>query len=265
MASPADNTGGASADDVLLTAWLDNELPPEELAALDRRLATEPALAARLEYLRRADRPFAPAYDALLAAAPATKLDQTLAEVLVHRPAVANPQRFSRRWMAVAAALLLFAGGAVGYVAHMMAPPPYKGWRQVVAEYHALISPETLAVIREDPAALSAEMSAIGDRLAIELTVDGLALPDATLKRVQLYDYWDRPLAQLVYLSADRGPFALCIIANGREDEEPEYEEREGSRIVYWSKDGLGYMLIAKSATREELEAYAADLEARVS
>lgn len=268
MTSPADITGGMNVDDdVLLTAWLDGELPADERARVDRRLAAEPALAARLEHLRGGVRPLAAACDALLDAAPTDRLNGSLAAALARRQdAHPAPRVMSRWWLAAAAAIVLFAVGATaGYVAHMLTPPPYKGWRQVVAEYHALISPETLAVMREDPAALTAELSAVGERLSLDLTPERLALPDADLRRVQLYDYSGRPLAQFVYLSAASGPVALCIIANGREDEPPEYEEREGSRIVYWSNGGLGYLLIAKDATREELEQYASDVARQVS
>jgi anti-sigma factor RsiW len=172
----------------------------------------------------------------------------------------------SRRWLAVAAALVVFAGGGLaGYVASIvMTPAPeYPGWRQVVADYHALISPETIAVISEGPEALSAELLAIGDRMALDLAPERLALPHAYLKRAQLYDYAGLPLVQLVYQSPESGPFALCIIANGRPDTPRGFEERVGSNIVYWYKGGYGYMLIGKETSRETLEAYASEIAAR--
>lgn len=268
MTSPADNTGAGADDDVLLTAWLDGELAPADRVALDHRLAGEPALAARLDHLRSSQREFGPAYEALLAAAPAERLNAMLSAATASRPHRAPDAGAptARRWMAIAAALVLFAAGAAaGYVAHMMTPPPYKGWRQVVAEYHALISPETVALIREDPSALAMELASVGEHLSLDLSSTTIALPDADLKRVQLYDYHDRPLAQLVFMSTDRGPIALCIIANGREDEAPEFEQREGSNIVYWSKGGRGYLLIAKDAPRADLERYAGEIAARLS
>jgi anti-sigma factor RsiW len=172
----------------------------------------------------------------------------------------------SRQWLAIAAALVLFVGGALaGYVASLVLTPApeYPGWRQAVADYHALISPETIAVISEEPEALSAELVAIGDRMALDLAPERLALPHAYLKRATLYDYNGLPLVQLVYLSPDTGPFALCIIANGRPDTPRGFEERVGSNIVYWYKDGFGYMLIGKDASRETLEAFADDIAAQ--
>ncbi len=56
------STDDFTDDDVLLSAWLDGELPAEQADALTARLAREPALAARLETLRSADEIFSTAY-----------------------------------------------------------------------------------------------------------------------------------------------------------------------------------------------------------
>ena len=268
MADQVDRAGGIGADDAVLTAWLDGELPAEDRAAVDARLAADADLRARLELLRQGARPFGPAYEALLAAAPAERLDAMLADAAKRHGGRDDrgSRPMSRRWLAVAAALVVFAGGALaGYVASIvMTPAPeYPGWRQVVADYHSLISPETIAVISEGPEALSAELLAIGDRMALDLAPERLALPHAYLKRAQLYDYAGLPLVQLVYQSPESGPFALCIIANGRPDTEMGFEERVGSNIVYWYKDGYGYMVIGKGVPRETLEAYASEIAAR--
>jgi anti-sigma factor RsiW len=267
MADRVDSAdGNGSDDDALLTAWLDGQLSAEARAALDRRMAAEPGLRARLDVLRAGERDFEAAYAALLAAAPAERLKAMLAAKRSDRRSNRASGPASRRWLAVAAALVLFAGGGIaGYVASVaLTPEPESpGWRQVVADYHALISPETILVISEDPEALSAELLAIGDRMALDLAPERLALPHAYLKRAQLYDYAGMALVQLVYLSPESGPFALCIIANGRSDTERGFEQRVGSNIVYWYKDGFGYMLIGKDAPRETLEAFADEIAAR--
>ncbi len=90
-----------------------------------------------------------------------------------------------------------------------------------------------------------------------------MALPNAALKRAELFDFRGKPLVQLAYLTPDSGPVALCIIANGRPDEAAAFETREGFNIVFWTDQGHGYMLIGK-APRGELEAYAGDLIAKV-
>lgn len=264
MASPVDSIG---ADDGILTAYLDGELAAAERAALERRLAVEPALQARLEELRRGARAFQPAYEALLSAAPAERLQAMLAELSVSN-ADAGRQSARGRWRrlaAIAAAIVIFlAGGLAGYFLPTLRPAEPPGWRQVVAEYFVLVTPETLAVIPDDPATMSEGLIAISSKLALELTPEKLVLTDAELKRAQLYEFRGRPLVQLAYLSPADGPIAFCIIQNGRPDADLAFEQREGSNIVFWTKGGRGYMLIGK-VPREALEGYAGDLAARFS
>jgi anti-sigma factor RsiW len=264
MASPVDSNG---ADDGSLTAYLDGELVADERARLEARLRTEPALQARLEALAGGDRPFKPAYEALLAVAPAVRLQAMLAGVVAKNSA---SERWSsgfqpRRLAAIAAALVIFfAGAGAGYLAPKLRPAEPPGWRQVVAEYYTLVTPETLTAIRADPAMVSEELVTIGERLALDLSPDRITLPDAALKRAQLYEFNGRPLVQLAYLSPE-GPVALCIITSTRPDAAIAFEQREGSNIVFWNKGGHAFMLIGRSASREALEAYAGDLAARFS
>ncbi len=256
-----------SADsDALLTAYLDGELDAAERGALEKRFLAEPALKVRLDELARGGRPFGPAYAALLAAAPEARMQAMLADLVAkHERGLARsgPSWWSPR--AIAAALVIFiAGGFAGYAGlPLLLHPPQPGWRQVVAEYQGLTTAATLAAVPDDTAAMQQQLAAAGAKLAVDLSPDKLALPDAALKRVQLYEFRGRPLVQLAYLAGDSGPMALCIIANGRPDEPAAFEVREGFNIVFWTDGGRGYMLIGKQP-RATLEAYAGDLEPRV-
>jgi len=265
MADPVDSPrdGASGADDDMLTAYLDGELAVAERAALEERFLKEPALKLRFDLLGRGGRAFGPAYGALLAAAPSARLQGILTDL-----AAANEPATTRRrpLRALAAAVvLLIAGGLIGYlVAGALAPRPEPpGWRQVVAEYQALTTTETLAAVPSDPDVIAQELTAIGDVLSLDLSPDKLALPDALLKRADLFRFKDKPLVQLAYLTTGSGPVSFCIIANGRPDATRAFEEREGFNVVYWNDAGRGYMLIGK-ASRAALEAYAGELAPRV-
>lgn len=267
MANPVDNLFDEADDDGLLTAYLDSALSTSARAALETRLGAEPALKARLDQLGRGGRDFRAAFDGLLAVAPEEKLAAMLAGLSARHAGARQAERSRPRWaMAIAAALAIFVvGGVVGYVLPSLTqrPAPLPGWRQVVAEYQGLTTTATLAAIPENGAMVSEELGAIGGKLALDLTQDKLALPNAALKRAQLFEFRGRPLVQLAYLTADNGPVAFCIIANGRPDEARAFETREGFNIVFWTDRGHGYMLLGK-APRATLEAYADDLAARV-
>jgi anti-sigma factor RsiW len=268
MAGPVDSP---RTDDELLVAYLDGALENESLTAIERRLASEPDLQHRLSALRRSDRRFGDAFAILLAGAPADRLAAMVRDATVQRPTPAG-QVVTRRWAMAAAALAIFAAGALaGYLIRPPAAPlgpevaaaDPPNWRQAVAGYQSYISAETMEIIAGDPTAIGAEVAAAGTKLSLDLTADSLALEHVYLKRVQLFDYRDRPLVQFAYLSPADGPISFCIIANGRPDEAMEFEQRDGFNIVYWNKDGRGYLVIGR-ATRETLESLAGDLAQRV-
>jgi anti-sigma factor RsiW len=212
----------------------------------------------------------------LLAAAPRERLESILAEAGAGQARRPAPSAVRRLAPFAAARAQFVARIAVGYLrpAHVGAAPvmvveeeeapPPPNWRQVVAEYQTLTTADSLAIIPQDAGLMEQVLTAVGDKLALTLTTDKLALPHVYLKLVQLLEFRGLPLAKLSYLSPDLGPISLCIIANGRDDAGFAYEEREGSNIVYWTRNGRGYMLIGK-APREELEAFAADLASRVA
>jgi anti-sigma factor RsiW len=269
MVNPGDSGADGAGDDALLTAYLDGELRAEERARVEARLAAEPELKARLDFLKRGGRAFAPAYEALAEAAPVDRLQAMLAD-LAAKHAEAGGVRATvraRRRLAIAAVVAaLVVGSAAGHwLPQLLAPAPAQpGWRQVVAEYQSLTTPDTLAAVVSDPAAMSEQLSVLGDKLSVDLTPARLTLPEAALKRAQLYDFRGKPLAEVAYLSPADGAVAFCIIKNGQPDAPPAFEQRGAYNIVFWQARGVGYMVIGRAA-RTSLEAYAAALSARFS
>jgi anti-sigma factor RsiW len=257
--------------DAQLTAFVDGALSEPEHAALEKRLAGDPDLAARLAFLSRGSRDLRPAFDLLLAAAPSERLDSILVAVSA-RAARPAPERSRVAFRMAAGFVLFLAGAALGVlVPRVIGAPPTEqaergppNWRSAVADYLTLYTRDTLAGIPDDATMRAAELNQVGTRLALDLTADKVALPDLALKRAQLFEFNGKPLAQLAYLGPDDGPVAFCIIANGAADTAPRFEEREGQNIVFWSKAGRGYLVIGKSS-RQNLETLAARLQETIS
>lgn len=90
-------------------------------------------------------------------------------------------------------------------------------------------------------------LAAVGSAIGSHLTPADVDLPGLSLRRAQLLQYDDRPLAQITYLDPEHGPVALCIIADGAANQSPRVEERGGFNIVFWSSDRRSYMLIGKT------------------
>jgi len=266
-----------SAVDSQLLAYVDGALSPIERQALDARLTSDPGLKERVDALAAGGRPFAEAYDLLLRNVPHERLTAALDRARATFAAGRAEKRASaaRRWLRpMAAALAVFlAGSAVGLgVGHFVLDAKVGdqsatgdgGWRDTVAEYLTLYTRDTLANLPDDPSVREAELKSVGDKLAVPLSVDKVALDGLLLKRSQLYNLDGQPLAQIAYLGPEDGPVAFCIIAKDDGDRPPTFEERQGKNIVYWSKAGHAFMLIG-NLSRSALETLAASLAARVA
>ena len=263
--------------DFELLAYADSVLSPPEREALEARLTADPGLKARLTQLGSGGRPFGEAYDVLLRNAPRERLGAALdrARASFAAAEAAKRRTAARRWLQpVAAALTIFlAGGAVGLgVGHFVvntgtgdeSGTANGGWRAAVAEYLTLYTRDTLANLPDDRSQRETELKSVGDKLALPLSVDSVALDGLRLKRSQLYNLDGQPLAQIAYLAPDDGPVAFCIIGKDEGDRGPSFEERQGKNIVYWSKAGHAFMLIG-NLPRATLETLAASLAARVT
>ena len=214
-------------DDAVLVAFLDDALPPEERAALEGRLAREPALKARLDALAGGSLPFEQSYEALTAHAPRQRREALLAESLAAVPApVANDNARGSRWRippaAVAAALALFVVGTG--VGHYMPPglwplpssqrSDHEGpdaWRSTVADYWGLTTSQTLDWMPNDVSTAQRDLAAATRRLGFPLTPEKISLPAQELKRVELFHYDNAPLVEIAYLDELTGPLAFCI------------------------------------------------------
>jgi anti-sigma factor RsiW len=266
-----------SADGTLL-AYVDGVLSPAEREALEARLASEPDLRERLKKLAAGGRRFGEAYDVLLRNAPRERLTAALDRARAGFAAAEAEKRRTptRRWRRpLAAAVALFvAGAAVGLgvghfavdsqIARDQSETGAGNWRDAVAEYLSLYTRDTLANLPDDLSLRETELKSVGDKLALPLSVEQVKLDGLLLKRSQLYDLDGRALAQIAYLAPDDGPVAFCIIASDQGDRPPNFEERQGKNIVYWSKAGHAFMLIG-DLPRSRLETLAASLAARVA
>ena len=120
-------------DDELLSAFIDGALPPDLLVALERRLQAEPALAARLKRLERANVVVRDAY-APIAAEPlpqrvldlfdaprrVEKADASVLDLAAHRRA--RGLRFAPLPTSLAAGVALAVGLALGYLVTSRTP-----------------------------------------------------------------------------------------------------------------------------------------------
>lgn len=266
-------TDPSHPEDTRLIAFLDGTLAEEERASLLALIETDAALQARLERIERGGRLIVPAFEALQAEAPRARLEDLLASAIVtdetrrvlERPR-ARALRFPRlQPRLVAAALALFVLGGVvgaslnGWIGREGGGSEMhstEGWRQAVAEYWSLTTPETLALAPTAERA-TAELRAASDKLGVDLSGAPDAFPGLSFRGAQLFDFQGRPLVQIAYLDPQHGPIAYCVIARpDQADIAPTTETLDGFTIVHWASGGQGRLLIGR-APAERLQALA--------
>lgn len=252
----------ASPADAVLVAYIDGELPSADRIELEGRMSEDGALRDRLEQLRQGERPFRQAFDLLLTDAPVQNLEAMLAALppagaragTSRRPGQPESSTKPGRWrLALAAAIVtaFCAGLASAELARFgVKPVPVAEssdsahWREVVAEYQALYTPESIAGIPDDREARRKELDLVGSKLGLQLSPEAASLPDLKFKRAQLFRYDDEPLGELTYLDSAGRVVALCIIDNGQPAAPVQQESRGGMAVVHWSREGRAYMLI---------------------
>jgi anti-sigma factor RsiW len=234
--------------DELLTAFLDGELSPEEIARVEGLLERDDSVAERLEFLSRSTSlPLHEAYASLLTAAPQQELEAMLRAIQPQgKPAKAF---VSRRGFLGGVAASLFAGfiadrAFIRVQKILNAKDENSEWRGVVAEYISLYTRDTLAGPTPSADIQIAQLATVDEKLGLSLSLQKIALPGADFKRAEVLEYDDKPLAQLAYLDPETGPLALCIIRSNATAMEPDIEGRKGMNVVYWSNDTHAFMLI---------------------
>jgi anti-sigma factor RsiW len=244
-------------DDARLVALIDRELDEEARRDLEARLAADPDLRARLDRLREGGRPFAPAFQAVLDAAPIERLKASLAAA----EAVDRPGHSSRRRstihasrFGVAAALVLFCAGIVigrvwtagtAHPSQMAAPAADRDedWRQAVAEYMDLYTVDTFSTAAA-PAVVG--LAAVGAKVGVNLTPDRVALARMQFMGAQIFNFHGDPLGQLAYIDPTSGPVLFCIFSDSEPDAAMKAEKRENFSAASWARAGHGYMLIGR-------------------
>ena len=232
------------ADDARLVALIDDRIDGAGRRALQTRLMVEPDLRARYQELTAGGLPFRPAFDAALAEAPVARMQARL-DAVGGAPPTAQRARPSALAAAVAAVALFLVGWAVGQ--YLPAPgllPPIVAedrddWREAVASYVSLYTPQTFVDVRPD---VTAALARLSHGLGVALTPDALALPDLTIKWADVLSYDGAPLGQIVYQDGGN-PIVFCIIKNGHEDAPIETETRAGVTIASWAHGGHSFLV----------------------
>src|SRR5947199_1491952 len=219
-----------------LHAYVDNELPAERRGDLEAWLATHPADAERVRSWRAMADALHARYDAIADEPIPRRLE---IERLVRQP---------RKWIygAIAAALVAFiAGGGVGWLAHGAAASPstFQNFTLDALDAHRLYVVEVRHPV-EVPGSERAHLQQWltkrcgWDVRAPELDATGLKLVGGRLLPGPA-----GPASCLMYESPTGERFTLYTSRAKTETAQMRYTAAENSGAMYWSEDGVGYVL----------------------
>jgi anti-sigma factor RsiW len=261
------------ADD-RLAAYLDGELEAADRRALETRLEADPAAAARLAALARADRllrlafddvAHEPVPDRLIVAArgDAGGTEPNIVAFAGRGPG--NPP--ARRWrigLPIAASMLgVLLGGGIAYlgvdrlVARDMQPAAQATaanddvWLDTAAGYFKLFASTADYAMVDVPA--SGDPRAALQKISQSLP-QAVRLPDLkpwglAFRGARLVLVGGRPAAQLIYTTDNKaiGPLTLIIGSSRQPDISPTFSRRQDVNLLYWRHQGRAYALVGEA------------------
>lgn len=222
----------------LLVGYADGELDAATKAEVEAYIAANPD-AERMLALHRET-------TALLRAAFAESLyakgPTTVAPVMRAR------QPVLRRWMAIAAALML---AVLGYSAGAIWPDLLVSARSrmlsEVAEYHAVYSRETVHLV-EVPAAQIDHLKAwLGRRVKGTLVVPDFSAAGLTFAGGRMVVVDGAPVAELMYTRANGLPIGFCMFWHDATPSPILVERREKQHLATWDDGKHGYIVVGEA------------------
>jgi anti-sigma factor RsiW len=266
-------------DEVMLMAYVDGELPPDQRHEVEEHIRAS-AEAAELVALLKTSRmdyqgAFAsqnlpPVPDSLTqkieamarahAAAPAVAapaVNDAAIPVIAGAPAAApirSRMRAVPAWLAAACVAGAFCGGlflrlgplldhgASGSITTSNLSP----WVQAATGYQKLYTRDTLAYVSETPETSSKTVDDIRREDGLALRIPDLHSAGLTFKTVQRLRFNNKPLVQIVYQPENGEPVALCVMKDVKPDQAVAGQDVDSMHVVTWRQAELSYALIGK-------------------
>lgn len=238
-------------DRLLLNAYVDGELDPANALEFERRLATDPALAAehaRIETLRRTMR------ERLRRDTASPQLRQRIAALAQPQPVMSRARgNWGRQWgrMAASIAIAVMAGSAATYVAIGPGNREPVAQEMVASHMRALMAAQPIDVVSSDRHTVKPWFNGKLPQSprVVDLSAQGFPLVGGRIDVIGLV-----PEPTLVYRH-DKHLISLTAVPLSQADGSAP-RAIEGYNIVRWTDGPLAYWAVSDLAT-PELEEFA--------
>ncbi|SAL72647.1 transmembrane anti-sigma factor [Caballeronia udeis] len=271
------------ADDLLLMAYVDGVLSPDECREVEEhiRASAEAAetvallRASRLDYkaafatqklppvpdsLTRKIEAMAPAHTSKSATQGANGSSIPTPSAAPGAAPVRSRLRSVPTWLAAACVAGAFCGGlflrlgplldtgAPGSGSDAMAiPGNLSPWVAAAVGYQQLYTRDTLAYVEDNPQVVSKTVEDIRRDDGIALRIPDLRSAGLIFKSVQRLHFNNKPLVQIVYLPEKGPPIALCVMKDVKPDHAVAAQVVDTMHVVTWRQAELSYALIGKT------------------
>ncbi len=237
--------------DDLLVAYVDGELARAQSLAVEKVLEQDEVLAARVDALKEAHRRLEAAFDAILAGATGDVMAQV--PVLPPRPVKPRGNLLTKVGIAIAGVGLLLAVLVAGYgwpdreerLPLSSATAVAEDWRHQVLRAQSLLARASVEVSPESQANEDLVQLQLAQALGPAAKLPDLRAEGFKFVRGQLLSFKGRPLAQILYLGAERAPLSLYVTLDEDEAADAGLAFRKMSPLgaISWSDGGLSYLL----------------------
>ncbi|MEM6897826.1 MAG: anti-sigma factor [Pseudomonadota bacterium] len=240
-----------------LSAYLDGELTPTEMTAVEEALETDAALQAELEALMAADTVVKAEFDAMLAEPVPVALAAAIkgAEGPMRAANLSRPPRGLFQVAAATALVALFVGGAGGYFAGLSQAPVQvvqAGWLQDIADYHDVYSKQVRHLVEVGAEEADHIETWLTGTVGAEVRIPDLATHGLTFQGGRLLVAAGKPVAQLIFTDAEDRVVALCLIQNDAPNTTVDERQIGAYDMVTWGGAGANFVLVG-DAGREDL------------
>lgn len=245
-----------------LSAYLDGALDSADTHAMEQRLATEPATAARFDGIKRANSLARDHFETVLNEPVPLSLARAIegagtdrARIPVIAPPFEKQVSPGRAWRPtlriLAASALLVAGGAAG--GYMVATWPLESnadetdWLADIANYHRVYAAEKKHLVEVAASEKDHIETWLTKVVGVQVQVPDLQSLGLTFEGGRLLVVGSRPVAQLMYRHPDGSVVALCMIKSTGADSGGFTETTiAGSRLVSWSEQDSAYVVVGE-------------------
>jgi hypothetical protein len=129
-------------------------------------------------------------------------------------------------------------------------------WRDAVASYVRLMTPETLTSTALTAEQQTAGLAAAAKHVGVDVGNIVARVPDLKFQRAEVLTLNGRPLVQLAFLDQANQVVAICVLSRKAKPEslpadtvsQPKPEAVSGQNIVSWDYNTHGFLVIGKDA-----------------